>query len=121
MTFFKSKKDVDKVDPSCKLCLKEPEDREHFKARCDSLEHVRKPYRQKFNMIFNNIIPSQSIDSIVFTKLVLDCSMVVHGDVLEKIDSHKVELYSRELLSELHYTRIGLLNKQEGKTAGQRS
>ena len=69
-------------------------------------------------MIFNNIIPSQSIDSIVFTKLVLDCSMVVHGDVLEKIDSHKVELYSRELLSELHYTRIGLLNKQEGKTAG---
>ena len=109
------------VDPSYKLCLKEPEDREHFIARCDSLEHVRKPYRQKFNMIFNNIIPSQSIDSIVFTKLVLDCSMVVHGDVLEKIDSHKVELYSRELLSELHYTRIGLLNKQEGKTAGQRS
>ena len=53
------------VDPSCKLCQKEPEDREHFIARCDSLEHVRKPYRQKFNMIFNNIIPSQSIDSIV--------------------------------------------------------
>ena len=72
-------------------------------------------------MIFNNIIPSQSIDSIVFTKLVLDCSMVVHEDVLEKIDSHKIKLYSRELLSELHYTRIGLLNKQEGKTAGQRS
>ena len=72
-------------------------------------------------MIFNNIIPSQSIDSIVFTKLVLDCSMVVHEDVLEKIDSHKIELYSRELLAELHYTRIGLLNKQEGKTAGQRS
>ena len=74
------------VDPSCKLCLKEPEDREHFKAKCNSLECVRKPYRQKFNMIFNNIIPSQSIDSIVFTKLVLDCSMVVHEDVLEKID-----------------------------------
>ena len=109
------------VDPSYKLCLKEPEDREHFIARCDSLEHVKKPYRQKFNMIFNNIIPSQSIDSIVFTKLVLDCSMVVHEDVLEKIDSHKIELYSRELLAELHYTRIGLLNKQEGKTAGQRS
>ena len=35
--------------------------------------------------------------------------MVVHEDVLEKIDSHKIELYSRELLAELHYTRIGLL------------
>ena len=47
--------------------------------------------------------------------------MVVHEDVFEKIDSHKIELYSRELLAELHYIRIGLLNKQEGRTAGQRS
>ena len=47
--------------------------------------------------------------------------MVVCEDVLEKIDSHKVELYSRELLSEYHYTRIGLLNKQEGRAAGQES
>ena len=46
--------------------LEEPEDREHFVARCDSLEHVRKPYRQKFNMIIYNIIPSQKIDSIIF-------------------------------------------------------
>ena len=47
--------------------------------------------------------------------------MVKREDVLENIDSHKVELYSRELLTELHYTRIGLLNKQEGRTAGQLS
>ena len=72
-------------------------------------------------MIFSNIIPSQSIDSILFTKLVLDCSMVVRENVVEKIDSHQVELYSRELLAELHYTRMGLLNKQEGRTAGQQS
>ena len=72
-------------------------------------------------MIFNNIIRSQSIGSITFTNLVLDCSMVVCEDVLEKIDSHKVELYSRELLSEYHYTRIGMLNKQEGRAAGQGS
>ena len=54
-------------------------------------------------MIFNNIIPCQSIDSKEFTKLVLDCSMVVHEDVLEKIDSHKrtvsrVALYQNRLV-----------------------
>ena len=43
------------VDSSCKLWLKEPENREHFIARCDSHEHVRKPYRQKFNSIFKDI------------------------------------------------------------------
>ena len=49
-------------------------------------------------MIFNNIIPSQIIDSIIFTKYVLDYSIfnLVLEDVLEKIDSHKVEQYSRE-------------------------
>ena len=45
--------------------------------------------------------------------------MVVREDVLENIDLHKVELYSREVLTELQYTRICLLNKQEGRTAGQ--
>ena len=36
--------------------------------------------------------------------------MVVPLDVLEKIDSHKVELYGKELLAELQHTRIRLLN-----------
>ena len=65
-------------------------------------------------MIFNNIFPSQIIDSIIFTKYVLDYSIfnLVLEDVLEKIDSHKVEQYSRELLAEfLHYTRMDLLNQ----------
>ena len=74
---------------------------------------MRKPYRHKFNMIFNNIIPSQSIDSMIFTKLILDCSIVVREDFLKSIDSHKVEMYSRKLLAELHLASIGLLNKQE--------
>ena len=55
-------------------------------------------------MIFNNIIPSQNIDSIILIYLILDCSMVVGEEALENIDLHKVELYSRELLTELHYT-----------------
>ena len=65
-------------------------------------------------MIFNNIIPSQIIDSTIFTKYVLDYSIfnLVLEDVLEKIDSHKVEQYSRELLAEFfHYTRMDLLNQ----------
>ena len=57
-------------------------------------------------MKFNTSIPSLSIDRIIFTKLVLDCFIVVREDVKENIDSHKVELYSKELLTELHYTRI---------------
>ena len=53
-------------------------------------------------MIFNNIIPCQIIDSIIFTKYVLDYSIFILflEDVLEKIDSHKVEQYSSELLAE---------------------
>ena len=68
-----------------KRCQKEPDDTESFIARCDSPEHVTKPYRQKFNMIFNKIIPSQSIDIIIFTKLALDCSMVAREDVSKNI------------------------------------
>ena len=44
--------------------------------------------------------------------------MEVRENVLDKIDSHQVELYSRELLAELHYTRMGLLNKQVGGQQG---
>ena len=29
------------VDPTCKVCQGEPEDRVHFIARCKSLDHVR--------------------------------------------------------------------------------
>ena len=47
-------------------------------------------------MIFNNIISSQSIGIIVFTKLVLDCSVVVSEDVLEKIDSNKVDCIAED-------------------------
>ena len=99
------------VDPMCKVCQKEPEDRVHFITRCGSLEHVRGPYRQKFVNMFKDIIPNVTIDSNSFAQLVLDYSMVLQADLLNNIDSHKVELWSRELIFKLHYTRLRLLNK----------
>ena len=35
------------VNPTCKLCSKEPETREHFIAKCDFYDSVRETYIRK--------------------------------------------------------------------------
>ena len=85
------------VDPTCKVCQEVPEDRVHFIARCESLDHVREPYKHKLENVFMDIIPNVK-DDMIFTKLVLDHSALIQ-DSLNSIDSHKVELRSRELIS----------------------
>ena len=51
------------VDPTCKMCKKEPEDREHFIARCWSLEHIICYYKQKLVDILNDSNLSVMSDS----------------------------------------------------------
>ena len=99
------------IDPNCKLCKKEPEDREHFIARCWSLEHIRCSYRQKLVHILNDSSLSVMSDSALFTQITLDWSVVVQEYCVKDVDSDKIELWSREMISKLHYARLRLLNK----------
>ena len=99
------------IDPTCKLCKKEPEDREHFIARCWSLEHIRCSYRQKLVHILNDSSLSVMSDSALFTQITLDWSVVVQEYCVKDVDSDKIELWSREMISKLHYARLRLLNK----------
>ena len=93
------------------MCKKEPEDREHFIARCWSLEHIRWSYRQKLVDILNDSSLSVMSDSALFTQITLDWSVVVQEYGVKDIDSDKIELWSREMISMLHYARLKLLNK----------
>ena len=99
------------IDPTCKLCKKEPEDREHFIARCWSLEHIRCSYRQKLVHILNDSSLSVMSDSALFTQITLDWSLVVQEYCVKDVDSDKIELWSREMISKLLYARLRLLNK----------
>ena len=54
------------VDPTCKVCQEEPEDRVYFIARCESLDHVREPYKHKLENVFMDIIPNVK-DDMIFT------------------------------------------------------
>ena len=93
------------------MCIKEPEDREHFIARCWSLEHIRCSYRQKLVDILNDSSLSVMSDSALFTQITLDWSVVAQEYGVKDVDSDKIELWSREMISKLHYARLRLLNK----------
>ena len=93
------------------MCKKEPEDREHFIARCWSLEHIRCSYRQKLVDILNDSSLSVMSDSAFCTQITLDWSVVVQEYGVKVVDSDKIELWSREMIPKLHYARLWLLNK----------
>ena len=96
------------VDPTCKLCDKSPETRQHFLAECQTLQHVR----QKFFTRIQCIVDPSRLDITSLhkvTQLILDSSVFFKSKTI--IDS--CELYSRELISPLHHTRNKLLSSNE--------
>ena len=96
------------VDPTCKLCDKGPETRQHFLAECQTLQQVR----QKFFTRIQRIVDPSRLDIISpceVTQLIFDSSVFFKSRTI--IDS--CELYSRELISSLHQTRIKLLSRYE--------
>ena len=93
------------------MCKKEPEDREHFIARCESLEHIGCPYIQKLVDTLKYSSPIVMLDSALFTQITLDWSVVVQRYGVKDVDSDKIELWSREMIYKLHYARPRLLNK----------
>ena len=100
------------VDPMCKMCNSESEDREHFLARCTSLESVRRHYREKLHNLVITTQINQLDDTKLFTQLVLH--RILHR--VQCISEHRqsqIELWSRKYIHRLHYSRLKLLNNIE--------
>ena len=96
------------VDPTCKLCEKSPETRQHFLAECQTLHRVRQSFCNRIQVIVDHRhIDIASPD--VVTQLILDPSLYLSN----KTDIDLIELYSRELISSLHRTRNKLLSSKE--------
>ena len=96
------------VDPTCNLCEKSPETRQHFLAECQTLHCVRQSFCNRIQVIVDrHHIDIASPD--VVTQLILDPSVYLSN----KTDIDLIELYSRELISSLHRTRNKLLSSKE--------
>jgi hypothetical protein len=99
------------VDATCTLCHKEPETREHFLIRCESLTDVRSKY---MNMLENTITlhySTQTWDDVsqsdgMLLQCILDCTLcdilcpIPSGNILTQIES-----ISRWLCAALHKSR----------------
>ena len=71
---------------------------------------TRCSYRQKLVHILNDSSLSVVSDSALFTQITLDWSVVVQEYCVKDFDTDKIELWSREMISDLHYARLRLLN-----------
>ena len=60
------------VNPTCKLCNVEPENREHFLARCTFLEYIRYHYRENLSDFISTTEKTKLNDSRLSTVLTTD-------------------------------------------------
>ena len=75
------------VDPTCKLCEKSPETRQHFLAECQTLHRVRQSFCNRIQVIVDHRhIDIASPD--VVTQLILDPSVYLSN----KTDIDLIEL-----------------------------
>ena len=107
------------VNPTCKICGEEAEDRLHFILRCNALEANRRHHIKKICDILNKSYSSATVQKIVGNQLtmlqiILDCT---HNS-LKKMDFEPqikmlcdtIEPASRMLCYSLHVKRSSLLN-----------
>ncbi len=105
-----------KVDDTCLLCRKEPEDRCHFLLRCDALDSPRAYYlKQMKEAVLQEFQYEQAStvleDQQLTLQLILDCS---HPDIARvlPVTSHfidHIERISRKYCYTLHRHRCALL------------
>ena len=96
------------VDPTCKVCEKSPETRQHFIAECQTLQHARQNFYMKTRDIVDSIPVDISSPGDV-TQLILDYSVFLEN----KFEIDLLEFHSRELISSLHRIRTKLLSDKE--------
>lgn len=99
-----------RVDPTCRLCMKNIETRAHFLSSCELYADVRKKYVGKLRSLLEDS-SAYNLDDILrceekFTQLTLDCSSPMicsKKPSMKEIDS--IELASREYIYKLHHCR----------------
>ena len=96
------------MNPTCKLCSKEPETREHFIAKCDFYDSERETYIRKLLSIpgLPDLQIQQLQDPGFLTQLTLDATLL---PVLKNIDQEQLgslEICTREFIFKIHNQRI---------------
>ena len=94
-----------KVDPTCKFCEKESEDRDHFISCCESLREVHAQYTRLVKELLNGCEERCITDPGTFTQLVWECTMPSLRHLhINYTDIPKIELWSRDYLNKIHKT-----------------
>ena len=103
------------VSPTCQLCDKTPETREHFLTSCESLKNIRTVYINKIKSLFEHSSCDNNTlldDPASCTQLLLDAShRDIHNSLHQNSDqTRQLELYSRELIFKIHLERTKILS-----------
>ena len=104
------------VDPTCKLCLKSPETRQHFIAECPVFEYERQEFLGKVKTNTDLLNSKNALDGNLqnpetLTQLVLDASAVIETQKRQSEILDKIELHTREYIYKIHQKRIAKLKQ----------
>ena len=104
------------VDPTCKLCLKSPETRQHFIAECPVFEYERQEFLGKVKTNIDLLNSKNALDGNLqnpetLTQLVLDASAVIETQKRQSEILDKIELHTREYIYKIHQKRIPKLKQ----------
>ena len=98
------------VDPTCKISESGPENRQHFLVECQPLQDVRQKVFTKLRAATDvNHFEPVVISGCDATQLIFDPSVFFEN----KTVIETIELFSRELISNLHRTRTKLLLEKQ--------
>lgn len=104
------------VNPTCRLCNTDVEDRSHFIAVCPALAHIRTPFLNDLNNALRNVLNESDCDSVLgsvklLTQLIIDptSDMISSLAIIGKRDINNIEMISRRLLLALHSAHTKLI------------
>ena len=103
------------VDQTCRLCLADPETRQHFVSECTFLNSERSVYIEKIseNPALRDIPKSQLQNPEFLIRLTLDASVVLEKDHIDKDSWGLLELQTTEFIHKIHHKRLSELKRLE--------
>ena len=111
------------IDPTCLMCMEEPETVEHFLVKCSALAGVRQPIMDGIVRCVEGFMQTP-IETETLVQILLD-SAGVFGDLKDsqvKNAIKDIETLSKRLCYALHterYKRLNLLPKRKKKSGGK--
>jgi hypothetical protein len=107
----RAKCNQNEVDPTCKTCGLEAEDRKHFLLRCQALNEVREKYISKLFASLSTTLRTETVETIknseeILLQLLIDCTKQNLAKLLgSNLDLSKIETLSRNMCYALHKKR----------------